>query len=61
MKNKLTPDPVFDVSGDAPPWTMQSDEFYVRDVSGKEIALYSGSSLTQCSNGVPTGEHLGIG
>lgn len=26
---------------------MQSDEYYVRDVSGKEIATYSGSSLTQ--------------
>ncbi len=42
-----TPDPVFDLSGDAPPWSQQSDEFYVRDVSGKEIAIYSGSSLTQ--------------
>lgn len=27
--------------------TLQSDEFYIRDVSGKEIAIYSGSSLTQ--------------
>lgn len=42
-----TPDPVFDMSGDAPPWTLQSDEFYVRDVSGKEISIYSGSTLTQ--------------
>lgn len=33
--------------GDNPVWTLQSDEFYVRDVSGKEIAIYSGSSLTQ--------------
>lgn len=41
------PDPIFDMTGDTPLWTLQSDEFYVRDVSGKEIALYSGSSLTQ--------------
>ncbi|MCC6865526.1 MAG: RHS repeat protein, partial [Ignavibacteria bacterium] len=28
-----TPDPVFDLTGDAPPWILQSDEFYVRDVT----------------------------
>jgi len=42
-----TPDPVFDLTGDAPPWTLQNDEFYVRDLAGREIAIYSGSSLTQ--------------
>ena len=41
------PDPVFVTEGSNPSWSLQSDEFYVRDVSGKEIALYSGSSLTQ--------------
>ncbi|HRF67287.1 MAG TPA: RHS repeat-associated core domain-containing protein [Ignavibacteria bacterium] len=28
-------------------WQVVTDEHYVRDVSGKEIAIYSGSSLTQ--------------
>ncbi len=32
---------------DSPSWILQSDEFYVRDISGKEIAIYNGSSLTQ--------------
>lgn len=41
------PDPVLDLTGDTPPWTLQSDEFYVRDISGKEITIYSGNSLTQ--------------
>ena len=40
-----TPDPIFE--GDNPSWTLQSGEYYVRDVSGMEIAIYSGSSLTQ--------------
>ena len=34
-------------TGDNPGWHLVSDEYYVRDVSGKEIALYSGTSLTQ--------------
>ncbi len=64
------PDPVFVTEGSNPSCltytaqagevTLQSDEFYIRDVCGKEIALYSGSSLTQCSEGVPSGEHLGF-
>jgi len=41
------PDPVFVTEGSNPSWSLQSDEFYIRDVSGKEIAIYSGSSLTQ--------------
>jgi len=41
-----TPDPIFE-EGDSQNWTLQSDEYYVRDISGKEIAIYSGSSLTQ--------------
>ena len=40
-----TPDPIFE--GDNPSWTLQGSEYYIRDVSGKEIAIYSGSSLTQ--------------
>jgi RHS repeat-associated protein len=42
-----SPDPEFDLSGDTPPWQQVLDEFYVRDISGKEIAIYSSSSLTQ--------------
>ena len=42
----ITPDPIFE-EGDNIDWTLQSSEYYIRDVSGKEIALYSGSSLTQ--------------
>ena len=34
-------------TGDNQGWHTVSDEFYVRDVSGKEIAIYSGSSLVQ--------------
>jgi len=45
--NGSDPDPVFVTEGSNPSWALQSDEFYVRDVSGKEIAIYSGSSLTQ--------------
>ena len=41
------PDPVHEETGDNPGWHLVSDEYYVRDVSGKEIAIYSGSSLTQ--------------
>lgn len=41
------PDPVYENTGDNQGWHTISDEFYVRDVSGKEIAIYSGSSLTQ--------------
>src|SRR4030095_4649349 len=39
------PEPVFE--GDNPQWLSMSDEHYVRDVGGKEIAIYSGSTLTQ--------------
>ncbi len=28
-------------------WSLVSNTYYVRDISGKEIAIYSGSSLTQ--------------
>lgn len=42
-----SPDPEFDLTGDAPPWQQVLDEFYVRDISGKEVAIYSSSSLTQ--------------
>lgn len=28
-------------------WVLDRDEFYVRDITGKEIALYSGTILTQ--------------
>ncbi|HRF67289.1 MAG TPA: RHS repeat-associated core domain-containing protein [Ignavibacteria bacterium] len=45
--NGSDPDPVFVTEGSNPSWALQSDEYYVRDVSGKEIAIYSGSSLTQ--------------
>ena len=41
------PDPVFVTEGSNSNWTLHSNEFYVRDVSGKEIAIYSSSSLTQ--------------
>ncbi len=41
------PDPVHEITGDNQGWHTVSDEFYVRDVSGKEIAIYSGSSLVQ--------------
>jgi len=39
------PDPVYE--GDNPSWQLESQEFYVRDVNGKEVAIYSGSNLTQ--------------
>ncbi|GEM_PF-1653756 len=45
--NGSDPDPVFVTEGSNPSWALQSDEYYVRDISGKEIAIYSGSSLTQ--------------
>lgn len=45
--NGSEPDPVFDDNGDNPSWDLVTNEFYVRDVSGKEIAIYNGSSLTQ--------------
>jgi len=41
------PEPVYENTGDNQGWHTVSDEFYVRDVSGKEIAIYSGNSLTQ--------------
>lgn len=28
-------------------WTLVTNEFYVRDISGKELAIYNGTSLTQ--------------
>lgn len=39
------PDPVYEDGGDNPQWQLTSDEYYVRDISGKEIAIYTGSSL----------------
>jgi hypothetical protein len=41
------PDPEFDLGGDNPPWTKMLDEFYVRDLSGKELAIYSDTTLSQ--------------
>lgn len=41
------PDPVHENTGDNPGWHLVSDEFYVRDVSGKEIAIYSGTNIVQ--------------
>jgi RHS repeat-associated protein len=41
------PDPVYDNGGDNPLWETVSDEFYVRDVGGKDIAIYSSTTLTQ--------------
>jgi hypothetical protein len=42
-------------------WVFQSKTFYVRDISGKEIAIYNGNAIEQCSVGVPTGEYLRFG
>lgn len=40
-------DPVWDdPEGDQPGWALVADEFYARDVSGKEIALYEGTALS---------------
>ncbi len=37
-------EPVYE-GGDNPVWQLMSDEFYVRDVGGKEIAVYSSTNL----------------
>jgi RHS repeat-associated protein len=39
------PTPIYEETGDNPGWNPVSDEFYVRDVSGKEVAVYSSSNL----------------
>jgi RHS repeat-associated protein len=39
------PDPVYEDGGDNPQWQTVSDEYYVRDISGKEIAIYSSTNL----------------
>ena len=39
------PEPIF--NGDSPYWQVQSTEYYVRDISGREIAIYNGTTLQQ--------------
>jgi RHS repeat-associated protein len=40
-----SPEPIYNDGGDNPSWETVSDEYYVRDISGKEIANYSSTSL----------------
>jgi RHS repeat-associated protein len=39
------PDPIYEDGGDNPSWQSVSDEYYVRDILGKEIAIYSSTNL----------------
>ena len=45
-------DPNPEFNEDSPgQWTLVTNEYYVRDISGKELALYNGTALQQCPKG----------
>ncbi|MBZ0202805.1 MAG: hypothetical protein K8I03_07300 [Ignavibacteria bacterium] len=50
------------LEGDNPTgsWTFVEAVYYIRDIAGREIAIYSGNTLEQCTKGVPSGEHVRI-
>ncbi|MBZ0201412.1 MAG: hypothetical protein K8I03_00185, partial [Ignavibacteria bacterium] len=41
-------------------WVFVEAIYYIRDIAGREIAIYSGNKLEQCTKGVPSGEHVRI-
>lgn len=45
--NGEDPDPTYEDNEDNPSWSVVSNEYYVRDINGKEIAIYSNTTLTQ--------------
>ncbi|MBZ0201416.1 MAG: hypothetical protein K8I03_00205, partial [Ignavibacteria bacterium] len=41
-------------------WVFVEAVNYIRDIAGREIAIYSGNTLQQCTKGVPSGEYVRI-